>query len=553
MTTRRHAVHVPQVPSRGKRARTVSVGVTEGIHTGLPAHLLPAGFTPDARNFYPYTDGWIEPRSGLSQHGTYNFNGPVLGAAEVFDTLGNSCGVAPSATSLAFLHPSSGAWSNLSYVPSTITHVRGNLSGTSTDYFRTVSVYDPGTDQFLAVVSNDTSTVKFFSVLSTTTTFSDFSWLDSLASHAKARDLTVVNDRLVFFNLEDSNGTRYPTRVLWSARGDPKNFALASEAGWEDLMSMRGSGQAIVRFRDFSLLFTEYEIWRATPTLDSYAFRFDRVIDNLGCPFPKTIAVTPNGVIFVEHDLEVYITDGSVVVPLGPVGGEGPSRIQRLLRDESVNRERMWAIYNHTDNRYEVYFTASDSVEGYPTRALFYDFTSKSWWPQRFSFGISAAVDLYDYTTFVSYDEVEDTYDSTSLEYDAYDVRQKNRRVNVFTSLGSSLRYRSEATNDAGSLTIDARWKSPGIRSSDHHQMHLSEIWVDYENDSSSSASIFLGDARSDTFGDGKNLNLTSSGAPLHVAAWKTSPAPAFEVRIADGGKPRLTLFVATLKDASKF
>lgn len=174
-------------------------------------------------------------------------------------------------------------------------------------------------------------------------------------------------------------------------------------------------------------------------------------------------------------------------------------------------------------------------------------------------------VDLYDPATIVTYDEVDASYDSIALDYDSYDVRQFNRQVNVFSSAESyvpgsevsanatrAFRFLSTQTSDDGTA-IDARWRSPGLRSGDHHKMHLAEVWVDYETDSASSASIFFGDARSETFDDGRALNLTTSAAPLHVAAWKTDEAPHFEIRLNDGGRPRLTLFVATLKDASKF
>ena len=549
----RTSVHPRPLAAPPKHERSVSIPVEGGVHRGLPAHALPPGMSPDVRNFYPTTDGWIEPRSGLSSFGTHTFSGAVLGAAEVFDVAGTSCGFAPSSVSFSFLHPDAQIWSSLSYVQSNVTHMRGTPSGQSTDYFRTTSVYDAGTDSFIAVTSNNTNSVKFFTVASNASVFSDFSWVDSLSSTMKAKDVVAINDRLVFFNTESSDGTRYVTRVLWSARGDPKNYQIASEAGFEDLMGMRGEGQAAVRFRDFLLLFTEYEVWRGTPTLDAYAFRFDRVVDNVGCPFPKTIAVTPNGVIFMEHDREIYITDGNAVASLGPVGAEGPSRIQRILQDDAVNMDRSWGIYNHSENRYELYYTASDSSEGFPTRSLWYDITKRSWWPQYFSHEVTSGIDMYDPAVIVTYDEIEDSYDSVALNYDAYDVVQRNRLVNIFTSGGSTLRFRSAQTSDNGSA-IDARWRSPGLKSPDHRKFHMTDVWTDYETDSASSASLFLGDARDpDGFDATRALSLTTSAAPIFSPCWTTSQAPAFELRLNDGGRPRITSFTATLRSASRF
>jgi hypothetical protein len=528
-----------------------------GVHAGLPPHELPlsAGFTPEARNFSPERDGWIKPRSGLSKLGTHDFGGAVIGAAEVFDIEGRSCAFAPSARSLSFFHPEVQAWSELSYVPGTVASAMtdGAVSGLSTNYFRTISLYEQNGERFVGVTSNGTNAVKFFSTTSNTETYSDFTWIDSLDSMQKAHDIASINDRLVFVNMENSNGTRFPTRVFWSARGDPLNYAIASGAGFEDLMDMRGEIQRAMKFRDFVVLFTDYEIWRATPTFDDYAFRFDIIADNIGCPFPNTIVATPLGIVFMEHDREIWITDGVTVAPLGPSDLEGPSRIKSILRDDAINMDRTWATYDHTANRYELYYVASDSALGYPTRALWFDLDARSWWPQRFGHELSAGIDFYDAATIVTYDEIEDTYDSVTLDYDSYDVGQKNRRVNVFTSNGSALRFTSTQTNDAG-VAIDARWRSAGMKDASARQRHLTEVWVDYEITSASSVSVFVGASRDDSlFAEGAEISLTPPGGLVFVPTWKTGTSPNFEVRIADGGQPRIASFSATLKDASRF
>jgi hypothetical protein len=432
----------------------------------------------------------------------------------------------------------------------------GPVSGTSKDYFRSVSVYDQNIDEYIGVFSNGTDSVKFFSVVANAypNTYSDFTFIDSIDSTVKARDVAAVNDRLILVNLEDAAGTRFPTRVLWSARGNPRSFLIDDGAGAEDLMEMRGEIQAAIRFRDFMLLFTEYEIWRATPTLDSYAFRFDRVADNVGCPFPKTIAVTPHGVVFMEHHHEVFITDGSTVAPLGPAEAGGPSRIHNYLHSEVVDFDRMWSLYNHSLDRYELYYATAASTTGYPVKSLWYTLSSRAWWPQMFSHELSSGVDIYDPVDFISYDEVDDAYDDIDLTYDDYDVRRKRRRINVFTSGGVNLRFDPDATDDDGEI-IDARWRSPGLHGgAPHRQAHLTEIWTDFVAPSSSSASLFVGAARnSSAFDDGTSIALSVAGDAIFTPTWKTGTAPNFEIRIADGGTPKIVSFQATIKDASRF
>ena len=482
---------------------------------------------------------------------TYNFREPVLGAFQVYDLNGAAMGLAVSQTSASFL-PGVAGWSALSYIAGNQAWHAGNLSGLSTDYFKAEVVFDASLNKMLAVFSNNTDSFKFFGVEGSSTTFSDFTWPDSIDSTSASKGLASINDRLFLFNTLSSTGTRYPTRAMWSARGSPRNFLIASGAGAEDLMDMKGEGTGVIRYRDFLLLFTELEIWRATPTFDDYAFRFDRVIDATGTRWVNTIATTPQGVIWLDHDYEVYVTDGYGVRALGPIDGQGPSRIQRKLQDEMLSPSRAWGLYNHTKNRYELYYTASDSPGGYPSRALFYDFADQTWWPQRFPFGLSVGADLLDVATFVSWDDVADSWDATTAAWDDFDVAQGNRRVNVFESNGTNLRFFSAQTSDAGTA-IDVRWRSGGLGAGTR-AVHLKEIWVEHETNSASSVSVWVGDARrGDSFGSPVASSLSTSNDMQFIPTWLTDRRPAFELRLNDGGQPRIASFYATLQDASRF
>jgi hypothetical protein len=209
----------------------------------MAVQTLPPGFTPDSRNFTA-PNGLLTPRSGLSNHDSFFLDGPALGVAEVFDASGNLAGLAQSDTSFIFSHPDSASWSTLSYQkttagPAGFAEVNDIPSGLSTDYYRTASIYDKTTDKVIAVSSNNTEWMKWFPVEGSTTTLSDFTWVNSLDSTKAAKDITAINDRLVFFNTLSSAGTRFPQRVLWSARGGAIDFVLANGAGFEDLVSMR--------------------------------------------------------------------------------------------------------------------------------------------------------------------------------------------------------------------------------------------------------------------------------------------------------------------------
>lgn len=535
------------------KEREVAVSPLGGFHGGIAAQDLPGVYSPEQRNIEVREEGFVTQRSGLSRYGAFNFGSVALGAAEVFDAAGNLGAVVSSKASPAYLHPTNQAWSGLSYMPGTVASwSTGDLSGTSQQYFEFETIFSPDLERNITVFSNGTDMVKFFEFGTSAATFSDFTWIDSISSTKAAADIASVNDRLVFFNMTGSAGTNWPTRVMWSARGNPLDYTISGGAGAEDLKDMRGSGQAVVRFRDFLLLFTELEIWRATPTLDDYAFRFDRVVDGVGTPYPRTIAVTPNGVIFLGRDREVYVTDGSTLAALGPVNGDGPSRIQKKLLDEASGLQRAWGLYNQTQHRYELYYPGADSPNGFPSRALFFDFRTKTWWPQRYTHGLSCGVDAVDTAGNITWDDLKDSWNAYTRTWDSFNVVTGNRRVNVFASDASTYRQRSDQTTD-DSTAIDVRWRSRGFKTGTR-KVHLKDVWIDYETDSSSSASLYVGSSRSGSvFTSERALNLSTANDPLFAPVWTTDQHPAFEIRWNDGGQPRIASFSATIQDGSKF
>jgi hypothetical protein len=520
---------------------------------------MPPGFTPDSQNFVA-PDGFLTPRSGLSNSDPFDFNGPVLGAAEVFDASGNLAGFAASATSFAFSHPDSPSWATLSYAsvagtgPAGIADIDDTPSGISTDYWETTSIYNKLTDKIIAVTSNNTNWPKWFAVEGSTTSFSDFTWVNSLDSMKASRGISAINDRLVFFNLLSSKGTRFPQRVLWSARGGATDFVLANGAGFEDLVSMRGEGTASVRFRDVLILFTDSEVWKAQPTLDDYAFRFQRITDEVGCPWARTATATPLGVMFMSRDFEVYATDGINILPVGPVQGQGPSRIQKRLRERLINPSRAWALYNQTERRYELYYATTATTTGFCDEALYYNIDDQTWWPQRFGKELSYGVELEDPSATLTWDEAIANWDTYNVGWDSFGDLQGSRWVTPFSGLGPIYSMRSDQTTDDGAA-IDCRWQSHALRHSDRvRKIHLKELWVDYETDSNSSASVFVGSSYSGhNYGDGTMLSLTTNTSPAFVPTWYTSNAPVFELRVADGGLPRIAGFEAVTIDAGRF
>ena len=547
MTPTRRAKFTPPTSAPHAREREVTFGVAGGFHGGVPSQGVPKGFSPKVQNFVPSGDGFITPRSGLSSSsltisagGEPQNHGVVLGGWETYNVGGGRFAVASARTNINLLTSSTLLWSRYSYVAGNQSWHAGAVSINTFGYYKAETIYDAVLNANICVFSNNSNSLKWFNtadILVSALTYSDFTWPDSINSTHAAADMTSVSDRLVFFNTTSSAGVKTPTRVMWSARGNPRSFLVADGAGAEDLMEMRGVGQACIRFKDFVLFFSEFDIWRGTPTFDDYVFRFDRVIDGIGTPYPRTVVTTPKGVIFLGRDQEVYITDGVNVAPLGPMEGAGESRIQAKIRGEMTDGTRCWGVYNQKLNRYELYYSIDDSPGDYPSRGLFYDFNTQTWWPQVFTHGLSVGFEYIDpFVSFIGGDGI--LYDQ--------------RTIYTFDSFGTWHRFMSGKTNDSGA-TIDARWRSPGAKNATR-KAHLKEVWIDADVDSASSASVWIGSARcGSVFTSERQVRLTPANDPTFVPVFTTDNAPSFEIRIADGGRPRIASFSATLQDASKF
>lgn len=533
---------------------------TLGVHAGEPPEDLPPGATPESRNLIS-DDGWLVPRSKLSQYGGFSAEDPILGGTELPDVEGDLSGVASSRSSIFYIHPSTDSWSELSYIRGSIdTTTLGNFltsddlpSGLSTDYFDISPIYDAISDEFIAVLSNGTNFTKFFTVSSDASTYSDYTWAFSLDSTKAAQSLAAINDRIVFFNTTSSAGTKFPTRVLWSARGNPRDFQIASGGGFEDLMGMRGEGQAVVRFKDLLILLTDSETWVAQPTLDAYAFRFQKISEKVGCPYPLTAKATPLGVVFLSADLEVYVTDGFQVQALGPAERGKASRIRRILSEDVAEGKRAWATYAAQERRYELYYSTQESSEGYPVRALYFSFEDGAWLEQRFSHELSFGFDLKDTGEIVAWDSLDGvTWDELNQEWDSVGASEAARRVVAFGSGGTAFRFRSDVTNDDGE-DLDVRWRSHGLNQRDQmRQVSLTRLWMDYDAPSSSNISIYTSGDRGQSFTARTQRTLTPGGSNARIDLWETARSPQFEVRWVDGVATRIGRFQADLRDAGE-
>lgn len=532
------------------KGSSVSFRPIYGVHRGAPAQLLQPGFSPNAQNVVD-ENGFMKPRSGMSMLGTgkSHLSAAALGAWRVHDLGGVQHGVAASDRTITFLAGDQTSWSTLSYQkPSTATNLP---SGTSRDYWDASVVYEPGVDKNIAVLCNGVNLPKVITLNGSVTTYSDLTGFASLASNAKS--VTAFDNRLVFFNVGviSPSVATYGQRVMWSPRGAPLNYALASGAGFEDLLDMQGIGVKVIAERDSILLFTEDEIWRGRKRFDAYVFDFYPVERQFGCPYERTICKTPKGTIFLGRDQEFYIVAGDNVLPIGPAEEGGESRVQELLRNTMFDVERAWGIYNTTARRYEFYYATTEG--GHADRGLYYTLQEGSWWPQTFPFQVSAGFEMRDPgdpgPTWDSV-SVDATWDGSSYEWNNVATPGTDYLTHVVSSNGTVYQFRANQTSDAGTA-ISAFWDSHYMNRADAMRYDtLHEVFVEHNAPSTSAMSVSLSADGGAYFEDAQRVTMSGgygralvpfyrSGGAMQLRLNADSQAfkvSRIEARFRDGG-----------------
>ena len=125
------------------------------------------------------------------------------------------------------------------------------------------------------------------------------------------------------------NSTRFPSRVRWSASGDPTSWeeSAGSSAGHEDLLEVPDIITGYCTLSRTGFVAHPHGWTMMTPTgLGSRAFQFDTVTHaqkGIGVYYPPSLDVFGSIACFVAEE-DVYLFDGSSFTP---IGGDMKTRI----------------------------------------------------------------------------------------------------------------------------------------------------------------------------------------------------------------------------------
>lgn len=515
-----------------------------GFDQSQPVIDLKPGQTPDSENFI-VEDGFLTPRSGLSIFGPSDTSlGDVaLMVAEHRDVDGNRFPVIASARTIAFF--ANNDWSTISYVVRGAGAPANQLSGTSLNNMFATSIYEPNIDQNWLVFSNGIDLPKVWQP--SQVTYSDLS--DYISVESIGRIPFSLDNRLCFFNCGNSS-TAFATRVRWSERGLTSNFSTIG-AGFEDLMDMAGTGSGVATREFDAILFSTEEVWIARPRRDAFAFSFIPLQRSLGCPFPKTIAKTPQGVIFLTRELEPYIVSGSQVRPIG-------KSVHQFLRTTIQAPDQAFGLYNSRRQRYELYFRTVGEVSR-AAHGLYLDMDSGAWMPisfHAFEFGAGAEVGA-DLGGDITWDGVTMTWDEIQSSWNnMVESTSLDKEVMLVSSAGTAYRLRENQLTDDGS-TITSRWDSHAFNSPNDPTMRqsISDVWADYKSDSASSMSILFKASPSDNFAASQSVDLplALNNKSVQIPFFITGSHPQMRVQVNNATRPRLSRFVVKLRDSGQY
>ncbi len=321
-----------------------------------PTNLTP-GSTVSAANWIMRENALV-PRPGETVVGSgQDFGMPIRGGADIVTSENIHYQIISSNTALSVL--TNNAWSRLSWIPGVSNGRPPIPSITRWDITQSVRS-DGSVVAFLAPTSSSASPALLQCWLPGETTWSCVTGL------VMATSVAAYDNYLLAWStgsVSGNTGIKYPTRVMWSDRGDCLTWepGASNLCGYEDLLDAKGGGTVIKAQEDRVILFTELEIWegRSTGIPGVAQFIFNARDRSVGCTRPRTVVQTPEGLMFIGNDNYLYL--------LPKVGGPATPLLSAKNALNLRNFNAGWAVWNAQEHRYELYEEYSvDPLTGEP-------------------------------------------------------------------------------------------------------------------------------------------------------------------------------------------
>jgi len=514
---------------------------TLGLVLSQAASNLPLGATPSSQNFVNGLVG-LEKRYTLASRSTQSTVQafPILGGMEIVDVSGSPYPFASTTTRPQWY--SNGSWSFLSYVSAG--GINDAPSASTTSYFDVDQIYYDTGDQMCAIVASP-SYQSLYIWQSNTTVFSTLSFAP------RARYVTSFDNFLIGGNIKQGT-TNLVQRVEWSDRGSIAtwlaNAATGSLAGYADLLDMKGQITRLIGHDNRVVVFSDQEVWAGGRVDYPAAFDFQPLDRTVGAPYSWTVAKTPNGLIWLGNDYNVYLLPkgGAQAQPIG-------TQIQPELQSNLTAPERAWAVYNTVNNQYELYYPITGG-SGYPQTALALDIRTGSWFKQSFNTEFSLTRgwlgSLSNVQAGLLWSQMTTTWGGYGGTWGSTATTYSGGADAVHAGLSTgTICYFSAGTTDLG-VAMESIWRSGGLGGVEPYRSKtLNEIRVDYTADSASSLTVKVSADQGATFDTGMRVALasTSNETQTRATMYVNSRYPVFEVT-TETGRPILHRFWADMR-----
>lgn len=355
-------------PSPLRPQSLVSVLVVEatlGFDVSKSALNIPEGATPNSENLI-MRDGRLEPRSVLSRLGTISHvSNALLTNGTPANTVANTryIVVAGRESDWYYLGPGATTWNPVDL---------GLLNIGPGDYWDFAQIYSDIHDENIVVggLTSQSTALNYWVVGS-----ADLS-TRLMPGSPGARFVASFNDHLIAANTAEA-GVSYPQRVRWSDRGSASSWT-GGVSGFQDLLSTRGGITRVLPLERRIIVFFEDEVWEGTPVDFPFTFNFAPLDTTVGCPFSRTAAVTPRGIVFMARNYQLYLLpkEGGVAQPIG-------APLHRRIRGSIVQPAKAFGAYDGVNDHYQFYYSSGASAN-LANRAAFLHFDKGAWAPQSF-------------------------------------------------------------------------------------------------------------------------------------------------------------------------
>lgn len=350
-------------PMRGRPQQSATtvrmVPLTQGMSANRPLTNEPPGSAISLLNFLPI-DGHLLPRSRLSSIGTLPRGGQVLGMTEVVHTgtlnVNRLWAVGSGSTqtdNLICFPTAGGAISQASYVSTNGIGTKPDwtLASAKPSFAFYPSVFDTGTLDDLLLIALPKPINSAETILAAGLTGGGAPIYSYLTNAPQAKYVIAYDNYVIAWNVMEG-AIPQQRRVQWSSRGDPGVWAAGTgNAGFEDLLSMKGYGTGVAVLDSRLILFSTNEIWYGVPQVFPAQFVFNPLDTTIGVPggYASTIVNTELGVVFLGSDsnLRVLPRGGGLSVIVNPSIGV-------FIRDRGPLGDGAWGWYDESRRLYHL-------------------------------------------------------------------------------------------------------------------------------------------------------------------------------------------------------